>query len=301
MNAPRGTDQLLKSFLAEGQAELPGRAFDAVRRDIHRTRQRVVIGPWREPRMSTLSRVALAAAVVVAVGIAWINLAPPGGPGGQPTPTPATPTAATPTASAGPALLTVSGPLQPGRYAVAWERAAGSDGAVGPTVHLTVPSSGWSSFEGFAVNKNYGPSDGEAGAAFVMWKITNRYVDGCVDAFQRTPFAPAPSEGVEAIDDLLQLLSDQPGIEAGEPTDVSVDGYAGRYFELTVAIDIETCPGEFWPWLDKYVQGSNEVLRVYALDVGGVRLTFFARIPERTTPADRAELESIIESIDIVP
>jgi len=60
-------------------------------------------------------------------------------------------------------------------------------------------------------------------------------------------------------------------------------------------------PGGFFPWVDKYVQGKNEVLRVYALDVDGERLTFFLRVPERDTPEHRTELESIVDSIDIQP
>ena len=65
MTAPH--DDLIRAFIAEGREELPDRAFDAVRGEIHRTRQRVVIGPWREPQMSNLAKVALAAAAVIAV------------------------------------------------------------------------------------------------------------------------------------------------------------------------------------------------------------------------------------------
>lgn len=46
-------------------------------------------------------------------------------------------------------------------------------------------------------------------------------------------------------------------------------------------------------------QDTNETDRVYVLDVDGVRFTCFARIPPRTTAADRAELEAIIDSIEI--
>ena len=70
---------------------------------------------------------------------------------------------------------------------------------------------------------------------------------------------------------------------------MTIDGFAGKSVELTVTTDLKSCAGGFYPWLDKYVQGNNEVLRVYALDVDGFRLTFFARIPERTTPADRRQ------------
>jgi hypothetical protein len=41
--------------------------------------------------------------------------------------------------------------------------------------------------------------------------------------------------------------------------------------------------------------------RMYILDVDGQRFTFSARIPARTTAADRAELEAVIASIDIQP
>ena len=95
---------------------------------------------------------------------------------------------------------------------------------------------------------------------------------------------------------------------------MTVDGYSGKYVELTVATDIATCPvdsGEeplsgFWLWASpdgdrRYVQDSDETDRIYAVDVGGNRFTFFARIPKRTTAADRAELQAIIDSITIEP
>jgi hypothetical protein len=70
MTAPRNPDDLIRAFLGEGETDLPDRAFDAVRADIHQTRQRVVIGPWREPDMSTFARVAIAAIAVLTVGLA---------------------------------------------------------------------------------------------------------------------------------------------------------------------------------------------------------------------------------------
>lgn len=94
MTAPRDRDRLIRTFLAEGQTELPDRAYDAVRAHIDRTRQRAVIGPWREPRMSTFARVAIAAAAVLAVALVGLQLSPSsnvGGPLPSPSPTP-TPT-----------------------------------------------------------------------------------------------------------------------------------------------------------------------------------------------------------------
>lgn len=92
MTAPRNPDDLIRAFLGEGETDLPDRAFDAVRADIHRTRQRVVIGPWREPQMSTFARVAIAAVAVVAVGFLGRELLDSG-------PLAATPSASLPSAS----------------------------------------------------------------------------------------------------------------------------------------------------------------------------------------------------------
>jgi len=91
----RHSDVLIDAFLDEGRDDLPDRVFDAVRGEIHSTRQRAVIGPWREPQMSNLAKVALAAAAVIAVLFGASRLLPStSGPGGlPPTPSPiATPT-----------------------------------------------------------------------------------------------------------------------------------------------------------------------------------------------------------------
>jgi hypothetical protein len=288
MTASRDPDRLIGAFLAEGITELPDRTFDVVRQRIHGKRQRAVLGRLTEPSTSMIARLAVAAAVVVAVGAAVMTVAPSLPSIGGPTPSP----------TASPQPIPNFQPLSGGRYTFTWGEAAGADGEPGPSVTVTIPPVGWTSYATFAADKNYGPSESQAGASFVMWKIVSRFVDGCDDGSGRTRLSPAPGPG---IDELLEALADQPGLTAGPLTPVTVDGYAGKFVELTVAIDIATCPSGFFPWVDKYVQGNNEVLRVYAIDVDGFRLTFFARIPERTTEADRAELETIIESIDIEP
>jgi hypothetical protein len=107
-------DARIAAFFETSQPELPDRAFEAVRRDIHRTRQRVVIGPWRPPAMFALARYCIAAALVVLLGILLVDFRPGFGPGGQPTPSPTPPItappsvapSATPSAPAGPTVFT---------------------------------------------------------------------------------------------------------------------------------------------------------------------------------------------------
>jgi transglutaminase-like putative cysteine protease len=81
MTATHDLDRLIRAFLDEGLTELPTHAYDAVRSDIERTRQRVVIGPWSEPHMPRLASVAIAAAAVLIVGA--VGLTAIGGPGSR--------------------------------------------------------------------------------------------------------------------------------------------------------------------------------------------------------------------------
>lgn len=293
MTAPRDPDVLIRAFLDEGQTDLPDRTFDAVRHHIHQTHQRVVIGPWREPVMSNVARVAIAVAAVVAVAFAWVNFGPSqDGIGAAPTPTP------TVTPSPSPLTLPDTGAIEPGRY---WLEPVGAPtGTAQPQISLTLPA-GWTSDQGVFINKDYEPTDAGAGAALAAWQISGTFVDPCTD---HTLVEPTPGPGIDALAD---ALAHQPGTTAGPATMVTVDGYSGRFVEVTVTADITKCgPENFWIWATpdgdrRYVQGTNEMNRMYILDVDGQRFTFNARIPARTTAADRAELEAIIASVDIQP
>jgi hypothetical protein len=92
MTQRRDPDVLLATYFAEQTPELPERVFDAVRRDIHRTRQRLVLGPWREPDARVLVPALPVAATILLVVSLWIInvlvLGPGGGPTASPGPTP---------------------------------------------------------------------------------------------------------------------------------------------------------------------------------------------------------------------
>ena len=284
MTAPREPVELIRAFLDEGQNELPERAMHAVRRDIHRTRQRVVIGPWRESQMSKLARMAIGVAAVVAVAVVSFNVVSSRngtGVGSQPGPSPS------PTAT--PPLVAPDARIEAGRYLMQDVTSVGS----GPfQIAITVPA-GYSSL-GFAnVVKPSDPADASGGTGFGMWEITNRYVHPCTN---HTLMSPVPDSSVDA---LVATLASQPGITAGPAMPVTIDGYRGKSVELTVATNIDTCGRDgFWLWGDavdhRYVQSTGETDRIYVLDVDGVRRTFFLRIPANTTAADRAELEAIV-------
>lgn len=67
MSTPRDPDRLIHAFLLEGAEQLQDQVYDAVRADIDKKRQRVVIGPWRVPTVSKLVPIGLGAAAVIAV------------------------------------------------------------------------------------------------------------------------------------------------------------------------------------------------------------------------------------------
>jgi hypothetical protein len=81
MSQPRNPDRLIAAYFAEPTPELPDRVFDAVRSDIHRTRQRLIVWPWQPFERPRARVVSLAAAVLLIVGLLLLNLAG-FGPGG---------------------------------------------------------------------------------------------------------------------------------------------------------------------------------------------------------------------------
>jgi hypothetical protein len=95
-------DAVIGAFFEQPQPELPDRVFDAVRGDIHRTRQRIVVGPVAMPNPGALRELLVAAAVVVvAVAVVAVSFRPATGPGILP-PTPS------PSPSASPSNLLAS-------------------------------------------------------------------------------------------------------------------------------------------------------------------------------------------------
>ena len=88
MTASRDRDARIAAYFATQQPDLPDRAFDAVRGEISRTRQLVVVGPLREPAALRRIPIVVAAAAGVAIAILVIQLRPGIGPGQPPSPAP---------------------------------------------------------------------------------------------------------------------------------------------------------------------------------------------------------------------
>jgi len=293
MTAPRDPDRLIGAFLEDGTDALPDWAFDEVRHDIHRTRQRVAIGPWREPRMSNLARygvIAAAVVLLVGAGVVLFRPAPAGvaapasvAPSASPSPSPTEAAAASPT-------------LRPDAAPPGLNR-LGTDGG-GPVLIVTVPEgdSGWSNY-GTHLEKDYGRS---VGTAVYLAEIGGTYVDPCTD---HTLKEPAP-QGVEQ---LIAAVGNQPGLSSKPTADVTISGYSGQYVDATLTADTTKCDGEdgFWLWESGgghwSAGGTGETYRVYALDVDGTTFTFVIRIPGNTTDTELAQVMAVLETLEIEP
>jgi hypothetical protein len=297
MTAPRNPDRLIEAFLDDGSDQLADWVYDEVRHDIHRTRQRVVLGPWREPLMSNLVRYGLiAAAVVLLVGAGVVLLRP--APAGVAAPTATESPSPTEAPAASPTLA--PGALPPGPVTIKDEFAMSA-----AELTMTIPedASGWTAGDE-AIAKDYGPAGDEDGPLIFIWRggITGTYVDPCSDHTLKQP----DPEGVE---DLIAALASQPGVSSKPPVDVTVSGYSGQYVDTTVTQDISKCGNGqdgFWLWDGKnsdrrYVQGTGELNRIYAFDIDGERFTFAVRLPADTTDADTAEVMSMLETLEITP
>jgi len=301
----RHPDDLIQAFLAEGRDELPDRAFDALRGEIHRTRQRVVIGPWRAPNMSNLTRLALVAAAVVAVVIGAIRFLPTtpgtGAPESSPTPAPTTTPSDTPAPSLAlqsPGVLCTDscriGRLEPGTYS--FEPSAKGTPV---TFSFTVPA-GWSVDGGGFVTKHAG-EPGEV--FFASWKVSHVFSDVCAwqDASKLVAAGTTAAE-------LATALTAQKNRVVSPTTDITVGGFPAKRIELTqpAGLDPSTCTdGILRAWPDPgpdmggglccFPKGSIDDM--FIADVDGQRVVFIARHQPGSSPADVAELNAIVDSI----
>ena len=303
MTAPRDPDRLIRAFLAEGQTELPDRTYDAVRDSIDHTRQRVVIGPWREPQMSNLARIMIAAAAVLVVAVVGINLRPgdPGGVGATASLSPSP----SPSASASPVVLPDSGDLDPGTtYFI-------EKPDVTPVrFTLTVPA-GWETISYAIIGKTDGGAKGPLAfrAQVSPWRrVTSINEDPCKWRSSATSIMGSDA----SVDELSATLSKQVGRSGSTPTDVTLGGYSGKKVEMSLPDDFDqtSCDdGVVKTWYaggpsgghGGYIYGPGQRNTVYVLDTDGETLVLDTMYLPTASAADKAELQAIVDSIRFEP
>jgi hypothetical protein len=291
MTASRDTERLIRAFLDEGVTELPERVYDAVRSDIDRTHQRVVIGPWRTPVMNTFAKFAMAAAAVLVVALAGYNLLP-SDPG----------RGATPTASASPSPSPSMSPSpSPSASDLAFPRAGSIVAGRHPMVlsgkPLTIDwPAGWISNGEFRVHTVSGS------AAFIFWTNapTNVYEDPCANAPLDPPAGSGPAELAAAVGSI-------PGTDLiAEPSDLSIGGQPAKLVTIRIreAAEIDCANDEFSLWYSedpatgRWPDAFGETINVWIIDVDGTTVWIDGAAGPSTTPELQETMRQIVDSIE---
>lgn len=156
---------------------------------------------------------------------------------------------------------------------------------------------GYSGGDNFVV---FGTDDGQGMSA---WTVANVYAEPC--RWVGTLLDPPIGSSVGA---LVAGLASQRSRHASAATDVTLDGFTGKFMELTVParIDFANChDGEFRTWVDptggaRWLEpGQRDLL--WIVDVDGSRLLIDAALGPDTTRQDRDDRIKMVESIRIEP
>jgi hypothetical protein len=295
MSTDRDVTRIVRSWLEEGATALPDRVLDNVLDRLPATSQRRAWWPTRRLRgMNAFTRFALAAAAVVVVAVVGINLLPRqggmGGPASPPSapPSPTQSAAAAPTASG---MALPDGPLTPGTYVMVPCSAPPctiSDESIRLTID--VPN-GWSGVAPGTVwiDDNAAPGGAAIGVGFGG----DLPRDPCV--------TKDLIDTGSTVEGFANAIATHPVLDATDPVDVSLGGYSGKYIDLHLPADLSSCK-EFRPWEPGiYAQGPNHQWHLWILDVAGTRVVVVSMDYPGTSAQHRAELQAMVESIQIHP
>jgi hypothetical protein len=325
------TARIVRSWLEDGVTVLPDRVLDAVLDQLPATPQRRPLWTTRRVlEMNTAVKRALgSAAVVVAclVGFGVLRGSPASGVAGT-SPSPAPSPKASPSASPS-AVPVPNGPMKAGSYFIDL-----------PTYRLDFPGSvlaplssrhwlpdaivrvsfqvpdGWSGI-GWAITKDgAGPTQH---LSMAPWTIGTIYLDPC----HWRSSDVADQRSTWSRDGLAEDLTSYGSYDSSKnaptstgPTYTRLAGMDAKLVELTAPSDVDfaTCDdGRYTLWADdaggyRYLQGAGQIDRVWLLDVDGTGsqyqsglVAIDAAAQSGDSVADRAELQSIVDSITISP
>jgi hypothetical protein len=246
--------------------------------------------------MSGTLKVVLAAAAAVAVVVVACVTSQPQGSGGVASPGAVSPSRVvtpSPAVSASPAVTPspTSGPSgAPSRMAVAGTELSGS-----PLPLTAKIPAGW-------VLEPYGAYPGTTGslppdgAGFFVSLVDDTFQDPCSHTSQRSPKIGS------TVVAFATALGQIPHTTATKPVQTTIAGQAATYIVLTIPASLPCAPHDFYLWQDSpngdwWVEGLNEVLRVWILDVGGQRVAIATRSWPGTSGAAKAELQGLLDSI----
>jgi len=304
----RDVSRAIRSWLHEDRHEDVSRVAGAVLDQVEATPQhRATWWPVRRmPMMNKFVTIGLGTAAVAAILLIGANLVGPSGPapGGEPSasaaPSEAALQAIPPMAGSGPIAL------EPGRYLIlgpseGWARSEGWPQAVS----VTMPS-GWT-IDTRVRGSGLRGVDTTDEVKLNFWSVDNVVADPCQDP---QGFDPRMVRMVDppvgpTVDDLVSTLTSWPGAETTAPADVTLDGFGGKQFDLTLPTGAADCEGDFVVWFAPDGRGfylePGWRHQLWVLDVDGLRFVVNAGIALDASARAESELLQIVKSIDIEP
>ena len=165
---------------------------------------------------------------------------------------------------------------------------------------FTLPA-GWTTEE---FGELYKDRDEPGEGKYITWVLTHVFSDVC-------QWGPLVDVGT-TVDELVTALTEQEGREASAPTTVTVGGFPAKRLELTVPADLDTAtctngvlrylpaPGPNMSDGDCCASpGSTD--SVYVVDIAGNRRLSSPGITRTVRRRIVAELQGVVDSIDIEP
>jgi len=151
-----------------------------------------------------------------------------------------------------------------------------------------------------STNIGWGVIKGDPLFGLIFMNVANIYSDSCPSVQVNPPVGPT-------VDDLASAWASMPGFNATAASDVTVDGFDGKHIEFTVPdYNEKDCTYGMFNLLreagshgDYWAQGPNQHHQLWILDVDGTRLVIGATYFPNTSQQDRADLNEILNSIQI--
>ena len=256
--------------------------------------------------MSSSTKIALAAAAVVVALVVGSQLLPRTGGSGGDHPTATAPAnSPTTTPSDNPSVPPGQGPVAYSSTPATGLLAPGSivlDGPFPLAVAFDVPA-GWTRDRAIEGTDLAGIHKvrGDLAPVWTSWAIIdNVYPNPC-----RSARGPADPPIGPTVDDLVTALRGMKGFDSTTPTDITIDGHAGKRFEITATVDPATdgCDDSVWLplWVFPNQGGPGQVpggaeLEFWIVDVDGTRLVMFTE-NYGATEAEVAEAQGIMISV----
>jgi hypothetical protein len=293
MSTDRETTRLVRSWLEEGVTRLPDRVLDIVLDQVPSTPQRRSWWPTRRfVDMNSVYKYALAAAAVLVVAVVGYNLLPGISEPGAPTTAPTAQPTVVPTVATSPAVT-------PGLKTVTITPFVGDDPPEDDAITVTLQyPEGWTFGSGFVAV----PDPVGEPAQLTVARGYSLYSDPC-----------RPTDGIDVADDadvdvgptvaeFVTALDTHPLLDVTTPVDVTVAGYSGKYLVLSAPADISGCVRYRPIGGDTiYAQGPAMRWHLWVLDVQGIRVVIEGFDYPGTSAQHQAELQSIVDSIQITP